>query len=121
MRVERAPGERIRFIVEDDGPGIPPGQRERVFHRFHRIDGPRSRASSGTGLGLAIVRAITDSHGGTVKAGESPEGGASIVLELPGFTPAYVDELVAASAAPPAEEGLRAPETSPDQPLTGTR
>ncbi|HEY4426742.1 MAG TPA: ATP-binding protein [Solirubrobacteraceae bacterium] len=121
MRVERAAGERIRFIVEDDGPGIPPGQRERVFHRFHRIDGPRSRASSGTGLGLAIVRAITDSHGGTVKAGESPEGGASIVLELPGFAPAYVDELVAASAAPPSEEGLRTPETSPDQPLTGTR
>jgi two-component system OmpR family sensor kinase len=89
MRVERGPGERIRFIVEDDGPGIPPDQRERIFHRFHRTDTARDRASGGTGLGLAIVRAITDAHGGTVRAGQSPEGGARIELELPGFTPAY--------------------------------
>jgi two-component system, OmpR family, sensor kinase len=89
MRVVRAAGERIRFIVEDDGPGIPLDQRERVFHRFHRTDAARDRASGGTGLGLAIVRAITDAHGGTVKAGQSPEGGASIELEFPGFTPAY--------------------------------
>jgi two-component system OmpR family sensor kinase len=89
MRVERAPRERVRFIVEDDGPGIPVDQRERVFHRFHRTDAARDRASGGTGLGLAIVRAITDAHGGTVKAGQSPEGGARIELELPGFTPAY--------------------------------
>ncbi|HYM55725.1 MAG TPA: HAMP domain-containing sensor histidine kinase, partial [Solirubrobacteraceae bacterium] len=94
MRVEEAPRERLRFIVEDDGPGIPVDQRERVFHRFHRTDAARDRASGGTGLGLAIVRAITDAHGGTVKAGSSPEGGARIELELPGFTPAY-------GAAPP--------------------
>jgi signal transduction histidine kinase len=78
MRVERAPLERVRFIVEDDGPGIPVDQRERVFHRFHRVDAARDRASGGTGLGLAIVRAITDAHGGTVRAGESPEGGARV-------------------------------------------
>jgi two-component system, OmpR family, sensor kinase len=89
MLVERAPGERIRFIVEDDGPGIPRDQRERIFHRFHRTDAARDRASGGTGLGLAIVRAIADAHGGTVRAGESLEGGARIELELPGFTPAY--------------------------------
>jgi signal transduction histidine kinase len=86
MRVEPFAGERIRFIVEDDGPGIPLDQRERVFHRFHRTDAARDRASGGTGLGLAIVRAIADSHGGAVSAGESPEGGARIELELPGFT-----------------------------------
>jgi two-component system OmpR family sensor kinase len=89
MRVEAVPGERIRFLVEDDGPGIPADQRERVFHRFHRIDAARDRASGGTGLGLAIVRAIADAHGGTVTAGQSPEGGARIELELPGFTPAH--------------------------------
>jgi signal transduction histidine kinase len=89
MLVERAPGERIRFVVEDDGPGIPRDQRERVFHRFHRTDAARDRASGGTGLGLAIVRAITDAHGGTVRAGESLEGGARIELELPGFTAVY--------------------------------
>ena len=87
MRVELLPGERIRFLVEDDGPGIPVDQRERVFHRFHRTDAARDRASGGAGLGLAIVRAIADAHGGTVAAGESREGGACIELELPGFTP----------------------------------
>ena len=85
MRVERDPGERIRFLVEDDGPGIPTDQRERVFDRFHRTDTARDRASGGTGLGLAIVRAIAEAHGGRVAAGCSPEGGACIELELPGF------------------------------------
>ncbi|MCW3068519.1 MAG: integral rane sensor signal transduction histidine kinase [Solirubrobacterales bacterium] len=99
MRVEQAPAERVRFIVEDDGPGIPLDERERVFHRFHRTDAARDRATSGTGLGLAIVRAIADAHGGTVKAGESPEGGARIELELPGFTPAFDDEPAAAEQA----------------------
>jgi len=89
MLVQAMPGERIRFLVEDDGPGIPPEQRERVFHRFHRTDAGRDRASGGTGLGLAIVRAIADAHGGSVSAVSSPEGGARIELELPGFTPAH--------------------------------
>jgi signal transduction histidine kinase len=77
----------VAFIVEDDGPGIAPDQRERVFNRFHRIDEARDRASGGTGLGLAIVRAIADAHGGGVTAGASPEGGARFELRLPGFTP----------------------------------
>jgi two-component system OmpR family sensor kinase len=79
----------VRFLVEDDGPGIPLDQRERVFHRFHRTDSARSRAAGGTGLGLAIVRAIADAHGGAVTARSSPEGGACIELELPGFTGAH--------------------------------
>ncbi len=108
MRLERAPHERIRFIVEDDGPGIPLEERERVFHRFHRIDAARDRASGGTGLGLAIVRAITDAHGGTVKAGQSPEEGAAIELELPGFTAAYEPPETGARAATPAEQPPRA-------------
>ncbi len=87
MRVQALAGGRIRFLVEDDGPGIPPEQRERVFHRFHRTDAARDRASGGTGLGLAIVSAIADAHGGSVTAGSSPEGGACFELELPGFTP----------------------------------
>jgi signal transduction histidine kinase len=85
LRVQALAGGRIRFLVEDDGLGIAPDQRERVFHRFHRTDAARDRASGGTGLGLAIVRAIADAHGGTVTAGESPEGGARFELELPGF------------------------------------
>jgi two-component system OmpR family sensor kinase len=81
-------GMSIRFVVEDDGPGIPVDQRERIFDRFHRTDAARDRASGGTGLGLAIVRAIAEAHGGRVTAGVAPEGGARIALELPRFSPA---------------------------------
>ena len=77
----------MRFVVEDDGPGIPADQRERVFDRFHRTDAARDRASGGAGLGLAIVRAIAEAHGGAGGAGRSPEGGARIELELPRFAP----------------------------------
>jgi two-component system OmpR family sensor kinase len=82
-----APG-RLRFAVQDDGPGIPNDQRERIFDRFHRTDSARDRASGGTGLGLAIVRAIATAHGGRVSAGAAATGGARVELELPGFSPA---------------------------------
>jgi two-component system OmpR family sensor kinase len=87
MRIERVAGQRIRFIVEDNGAGIPVDQLERVFDRFHRTDAARDRASGGTGLGLAIVRAIAEAHGGSVAAARSALGGARIELELPGFIP----------------------------------
>jgi two-component system OmpR family sensor kinase len=87
MLVEPVAGGRLRFVVEDDGPGIPVDERERVFDRFHRTDAARDRASGGTGLGLAIVRAIAEAHGGWVAAKRSPEGGARIEIELPRFTP----------------------------------
>jgi two-component system, OmpR family, sensor kinase len=78
---------RVTFVVEDNGPGIPVDERERVFDRFHRTDAARDRASGGTGLGLAIVYAIAQAHGGSVSAGAGPGGGTRIELELPGFTP----------------------------------
>jgi two-component system, OmpR family, sensor kinase len=85
MRVEQVRGGRLRFLVEDDGPGIPSELRDRVFDRFHRTDSARDRASGGTGLGLAIVRAIALAHGGDVSAARSPEGGARIELVIAGF------------------------------------
>jgi two-component system, OmpR family, sensor kinase len=88
MRVEPAGGARLRFIVEDDGPGIAADQRDRVFDRFHRTDAARDRASGGTGLGLAIVRAIADAHGGRVSAEEAAHGGARLILELGRFAAA---------------------------------
>ncbi len=113
LRVERASYDRIRFIVEDDGPGIPADQRELVFDRFHRTDTARDRASGGTGLGLAIVRAIAEAHGGSVAAGESPEGGARTEFELPGFVgqgsstaaPVKRPERRSESASPAASRG----------------
>ncbi|HXQ01105.1 MAG TPA: ATP-binding protein [Solirubrobacteraceae bacterium] len=102
MRVQCAGNDRIRFIVEDDGPGIPPDQRERVFDRFHRTDSARDRASGGTGLGLAIVDAIAKAHSGRVRAGQSREGGTRIELELPGFSVASAREHKAELAEPQA-------------------
>lgn len=80
-------GERLELSIEDDGPGIPPEQRELVFDRFHRMDVSRARAAGGTGLGLAIARAIVEAHGGRISAGASPAGGARLAVELPGFVP----------------------------------
>ena len=74
LHVERAGAGSVRFVVQDDGPGIPAGQREAVFERFHRTDSARNRASGGTGLGLAIVKAIADAHGGTVRASAARDG-----------------------------------------------
>ena len=82
----------VRFVVDDDGPGIPEDEREQIFGRFHRTDSARDRDSGGAGLGLAIVRAIVQAHGGYVAASASPEGGARIELELPGFRPRTAGE-----------------------------
>jgi signal transduction histidine kinase len=87
MRVERTAGHEVLFVVEDDGPGIPVQDRERVFERFHRTDRARDRATGGAGLGLAIVRGIVEAHGGRVSASQSPEGGARIEIQLGGFRP----------------------------------
>jgi two-component system, OmpR family, sensor kinase len=98
LRVEELRGGWIRFVVEDDGPGIDADQRERVFDRFHRTDAARDRASGGTGLGLAIVRAIAEAHGGRVAATVARDGGARIELELPDFVVGRVGSV--ASVAP---------------------
>ena len=87
LDVTRVAPDRIRFVVLDDGPGIPKDERERVFERFHRTDSGRTRtSSSGAGLGLAIVRAIAEAHKGSVRVRDSQNGrGAAIELVLPGF------------------------------------
>ncbi len=76
---------RLRVCVDDDGPGIAPAERERVFDRFQRSDAARDRGSGGSGLGLAIARAIVTAHGGTIRAEDSPAGGARFSFELPGL------------------------------------
>jgi signal transduction histidine kinase len=69
--------------LDDDGAGIPEGERQRVFERFVRLDDARSRDAGGSGLGLAIVAEILGIHGGTVTIGDSPLGGARAEVVLP--------------------------------------
>lgn len=71
--------------VADAGPGIPEEDLPRVFDRFYRAD--TSRTMPGSGLGLAIVRQVAIRHGGAAWAGRAPEGGALLVLRLPGHRP----------------------------------
>ncbi|MER5776700.1 ATP-binding protein [Streptomyces sp. NPDC002039] len=68
--------------IVDDGPGIPPAERERVFERFTRLDDARSRDQGGAGLGLAIARDLAAHHGGSVAAEPNPRG-ARLVVRLP--------------------------------------
>jgi signal transduction histidine kinase len=75
-------GATGRVVVEDDGPGVPPPLRERVFDRFFRVDPSRTRATGGSGLGLAIAREIVDAHGGRVHV-EPDQHGSAFVIELP--------------------------------------
>jgi two-component system sensor histidine kinase RstB len=72
-------------VVEvcDDGPGIPPVERERIFRPFAIIEDSRTRESGGVGLGLAIVARIIEKHGGSVTVGESEIGGARFETKWP--------------------------------------
>lgn len=79
----------VTLTVEDDGDGIAPEDRERVFERFTRLDEGRARDAGGLGLGLAMVRSIAERHGGTVTAADPVDpgfGGARLVVTLPAAT-----------------------------------
>ena len=85
----RRDGFRVEIAIEDDGPGIPDEDRERIFEPFFRLDRSRDRATGGFGLGLSIARKAVALHGGTLVVERSPLGGARFVLSLPdGVVPA---------------------------------
>lgn len=73
----------IEIHVDDQGPGIPESDRERIFEPFTRLTGTTRHGSGGTGLGLAIARRIVDAHGGTIRADSQPDGGARFTVALP--------------------------------------
>jgi signal transduction histidine kinase len=74
----------ITLTVADDGPGIPPDQRERVFERFTRLDDARARDQGGTGLGLAITHDVVASHGGTIEVDNAPGARFTVTFPLTG-------------------------------------
>ena len=73
----------LAITVEDDGPGIPDGDMERVFQPFVRLEGSRGRDTGGSGLGLTIARAVILSHGGEIALASRPEGGLRVTISLP--------------------------------------
>lgn len=82
VKVQRA-GNRIQATIEDSAPGVPPEQRGRLFERFYRVEGSRSRTSGGSGLGLAICRNIVQAHGGSISADASALGGLCVTISFP--------------------------------------
>lgn len=82
VRLEDAP-DRLVITLRDHGPGIPEGQRERVFSPFVRLEPSRSRHTGGSGLGLGIARHIVRAHGGDIGLADAPGGGLLVTLILP--------------------------------------
>lgn len=80
-------GAGALVVVEDDGPGVPAAERERVFERFVRLDDSRRRSSGGSGLGLAIVREVVRAHGGDVRITDADGGGCRVEVRLPAQPP----------------------------------
>ncbi len=84
MAITRHP-EHVELTVTDDGPGIPPEAREKIFDRFHSLRPESEQFGNHSGLGLAIARTIAEAHDGSLTATDRPDGkaGACLVLELP--------------------------------------
>jgi signal transduction histidine kinase len=83
---ERADGYDV--VVEDDGPGIPDTDRQRVFEPFVRLESSRNAATGGTGLGLTLVKAIVEGHGGAIMLENRENGGLRARMHLPRMAPA---------------------------------
>ena len=88
-----AKGPMLEIWVGDDGPGLPPEAKDRVFERFYRVDRARSREQGGTGLGLAIVKHIVQAHEGTVWVNSEPGKGATFYFTLPAADKASADRV----------------------------
>ena len=76
-------GDHYKIVFDDDGPGIPSEQRERMLQPFERMDSSRNRNSGGTGLGLAIVKRAVDRDQGALVLDDSPQGGLRVIIWLP--------------------------------------
>ncbi len=93
-----ASGQSLYLVVEDDGPGLPPGDRERLFQPFAR--GQKESAITGVGLGLALCRSIVAAHGGAIRAYNRKPHGAAFEIRLPLGTPPAIEAETADDQAP---------------------
>jgi signal transduction histidine kinase len=75
--------QEMRIVIDDDGPGIPEADFERVFAPFVRLEESRSQETGGIGLGMAIARSIVRGHGGDITLANRAEGGLRVALHLP--------------------------------------
>ena len=82
VRIDRD-GERVLIVVDDDGPGIPADEQERVFAPFYRLQAARDPGKAGVGLGLSVARTVAREHGGDVTLKNRDGGGLSALIELP--------------------------------------
>ncbi len=94
----RSTAQGATVVIEDDGPGVPAAQRDRVFERFVRLDASRGRSSGGSGLGLSIVLEVVRAHGGSVRITDAEPQGCRVEIRLP-HAPAERAEPSGASAA----------------------
>jgi two-component system osmolarity sensor histidine kinase EnvZ len=78
-----AQGDHVWIAIDDNGPGIPPDQRDAVFKAFYRLERSRNPSTGGVGLGLTIARDIVLGHGGDIELRNAPEGGLRVLLRLP--------------------------------------
>jgi two-component system OmpR family sensor kinase len=76
-------GSAAEVVVRDHGPGLPAGSQDRLFERFWRDQGGRSRGPGGAGLGLAIVKAVALAHDAEVRGENAPDGGAVFRVTIP--------------------------------------
>lgn len=99
-----ARADEVRICVHDQGPGIPPAERERVFERFYQVARPGAPGVGGSGLGLAICKALVEAHGGWISIDDGPGGGTLICFGLPALAPTTAAN-VTSSVAPRPQSG----------------